>query len=428
MYDINRNSLTLLKKLKTGWNIFEFLNQGIPILMGIFLFFNPFPHTTTIKEICFYLSTFIVLLLLVFKKATFSFKTPLSIPFALFVLWSFVGLFFALNKPNSIHDFYAHLLEYIAFYYILVNSFNTRKRLVGLIWVTILSAAAFSIWAITYFYFFLGNDISTQLGLGFTEIPINIIGIVTLFAIILSLYLFRQKTNIYRKTSLVICLIITSLATLLTQTRGTLLAMVFSLTILSLKNKKVLMVFTVSLLIAIAFLPVRHRLTMENIINKLRDDPRTGIAYNFIGVIKDYPITGIGFGMQTYADEKLLAKYNARVPANYRQPVPYKAPHNLLIDVAVRLGLVGLALYLYIIFAFIRTGWKTIRHGRDDFIKSWGICLMAAFIAVFIQGMFENTHSGPPAIVLYAIFAMMTILWRLNMESDCRSDIKSTPS
>jgi hypothetical protein len=52
---------------------------------------------------------------------------------------------------------------------------------------------------------------------------------------------------------------------------------------------------------------------------------------------------------------------------------------------------------------------------------------MAAFVAVFIQGMFENTHSGPPAIVLYAILAMMTILWRLNMKSDNQLDIKSAP-
>ncbi|MDD5451813.1 MAG: O-antigen ligase family protein [Desulfovibrionales bacterium] len=417
-----------LRKLKLNGKAINSLNISIPILMGVFLFFNPFPHTTTIKEICFYLSAFIVLLLLVFKKTAFSFKTPLSIPFTLFVLWSFFGLFFALDKPNSIHDFYAHLLKYLTFYYLLVNFFNTKKRLGVLIWIIILSAAAFSIWAITYFYFFMGNDIATQLGLGFTEIPINIIGIVTLFAIILSLYLFRQLTNGYRKTFLVICLIITSLATLLTQTRGTLLAMVFSLTILSLKNKKVLVVFTVSLLIAIAFLPVSHRLTMENIINKLRDDPRTGIAYNFIEVIKDYPITGIGFGMQTYADEKLLDKYNARVPTKYRQPITYKAPHNLLIDVAVRLGLVGLALYLYIIFTFVRMGWKKIKYGKDDVIRRWGLCLMAAFVAVFIQGMFENIHSGPPAIVLYAIFAMMTILWHLNMELDSQLDITSASS
>jgi len=43
-----------------------------------------------------------------------------------------------------------------------------------------------------------------------------------------------------------------------------------------------------------------------------------------------------------------------------------------------------------------------------------GALLMAAFVAIIVQGMFENTLSGPSAIVLYIIMAMMTILWHLN--------------
>jgi hypothetical protein len=46
---------------------------------------------------------------------------------------------------------------------------------------------------------------------------------------------------------------------------------------------------------------------------------------------------------------------------------------------------------------------------------------MAAFVAVIIQGMFENTLSGPSAIVLYIIMAMMTILWHLNRKKLSRT-------
>jgi len=91
--------------------------------MGIFLFFTPFSHTTAIKEICFYLSIFVVLIIICSKKIDFSFKSPLSLPFALFTVWAFIGLFFALYKKNSIHDFYAHLLKYLAIYYIMINFF-----------------------------------------------------------------------------------------------------------------------------------------------------------------------------------------------------------------------------------------------------------------------------------------------------------------
>ena len=108
MYKILKRSLKpQLAKLKTDFQLFEILNKSIPVLMGIFIFFNPFPHTTSIKEICFYLFVVIVLVLLSFKKTTLSLKSPLLLPLGLFVFWAFLGLFFAVNKENSIHDFFS---------------------------------------------------------------------------------------------------------------------------------------------------------------------------------------------------------------------------------------------------------------------------------------------------------------------------------
>jgi hypothetical protein len=43
--------------------LFKILIFNVPILMGIYLFLNPFPHTTAIKEISFYTSVMIVILL-----------------------------------------------------------------------------------------------------------------------------------------------------------------------------------------------------------------------------------------------------------------------------------------------------------------------------------------------------------------------------
>ena len=104
-------------KSNNEFKIFDLLNQSIPVLMGVFIFFNPFPHTTAIKEISFYLSVVIVVVLVLFKRTEFSLKTPLLVPFGLFVFWSFLSIFWALNVENSIHDFYSHLIRYIILYY-----------------------------------------------------------------------------------------------------------------------------------------------------------------------------------------------------------------------------------------------------------------------------------------------------------------------
>ncbi|MGO9138897.1 MAG: O-antigen ligase family protein [Syntrophales bacterium] len=250
------------------------------------------------------------------------------------------------------------------------------------------------------------------------EIPSNIIGITTLFGLLLSLYQLTREDIIYRKIILTICVCATTVATLATQTMGAILAMIVSLIVLSLRNKKALLFFLFFLALVTSVMPIKYKLTPGAFIDKIRADPRINIWYNYFEIIKDHPVIGIGFGMQTTYDDNLLNKYNEKVPAEYREPIPHKAPHNLLIGVAVRTGLVGLILFLYIIFKFFQVSWRIIKSGKDDFIRHWGLCFLAAFVAVFIQGQFENTMSGPPVIVFYTIMAMMTILWRLNTMID----------
>ncbi len=403
--------------LKTKYGrFFESLNLYIPILLGIFIFFNPYPYVTAIQEISFYGSVLILLNLILLKKTDFSWRTPLSIPFLLFVLWSFCGLFFALNKGNSIHDFYAHLIKYVIVFYLLFNFFKTKERLLILIWIILISTAIYSIWMMVYFYLILGNVLSTKLGYFMDEIPSNIVGISTLFAMLLSIYQLTKEKIVYRKIILAICLCATTIATLATQTRGAILAMFVSLLLSIPRNKKTVTVFFLFLAIAIFSMPLKDILTPQALMDRFRVGDREKIWYCFGEIIKDHPITGIGFGMETYFDENLLTNCNERVPIEYRQPIPIKAPHNLIVDIAVRVGIVGLLLFFYIIFVFGRMSLRIIKSGKDDFIGHWGSCLVATFVAVFIQGLFENTMSGPPAIIFYTIMAMTAVLWHLNVE------------
>ena len=389
--------------------------------MGIFLFFNPFSHTTAIKEICFYLSVFIVLILISCKKTDFSFKSPLTLPFALFTAWAFIGLFFALYKENSIHDFYAHLLKYLTVYYIIINFFNSSKRLIIMSWIIIGSATIFSIGGFVYFYLILGNNLSTERML-FQETSINIIGYVSIFAFLLSVHLFQSSGILYKKILLLISITVTSIVTIRSLSLGTLLAMILSLLVLFPKNRKT--VFLTFLLLAVVlaitfltFAPTKSRLSANNLQHKLNNGHRIQIWHTYLEIIKDYPISGIGFDMgDMWHDQNLWDKYSARISSKFRTNIMH--PHNIFISITVRLGLVGLGLFFYILFVFVRTSWIVIKNGKDDFIKSWGLCITAAFVAWFIKGMFEPALSHVPAIINYTIFAMMTILWKLNSEVD----------
>ena len=280
--------------------VFKVLNLSVPILIGIFLFFNPFSHTTAIKEICFYLSLFIVLILVCFKKINFSFKSPLTLPFALFTVWAFIGLFSALYKENSIHDFYAHLLKYLVFYYIMVNFFDSRKRLTILSWVIIVSATIFSIGGMGYFYLVMGHNILTT-RMTFQETSINIIGFVCIFALFLSVNLTSRTSIIYKKIFLLISVVATTLVIIRTLSFGTLMGMTPILLMFP-KNKKVviLIVLLIAAILVITtqnFKPAKIRFSSKYIINKLQNEERIKIWYTYFEIIKDFPIAGIGFDM-----------------------------------------------------------------------------------------------------------------------------------
>jgi O-antigen ligase len=147
-------------------------------------------------------------------------------------------------------------------------------------------------------------------------------------------------------------------------------------------------------------------------------------------MIKDHPITGIGFGMQSYDDMNLLMYYYKKFPVDDRPTRSniFLSPHNLLLDITVRLGMVGLLLFGFLIFRFLRMGWQTIRRGKDDFIRGWGSCIMACFIAFFVQALFSDAGFGIQAIVMYTIFAMMTILWQLQHSPSIRQDEQTNPA
>jgi len=397
------------------WIVFLF--NSIPVLMGGFIFLNPFPHTTTIKEIIFYPTVFFVFVLLLFKKIDFSFKTPLSIPFSFFILWAFFSIFFALDKGNSFHDFFAHLIKYILFYYILINFFDSKKRLVALSWTIIISATIFSLGILFYWYIILGNPLSSRLGLTFKNAATTINGFITLYGLILSLHHFQIEKILYRRMILIISIISLFAASFLAQSRSTLIAMCLVIIVLYFKQKKKLILFFTVALIFIATMPIKNRLLKPG---PYYDD-RIGLIYYSLEIIKDYPIIGTGFAIDTFRDAERInpQTYMARIPERYRKPpYPYLWPHNMFLSLGVQLGFVGIVLFLWILFVAANMAWKLISSGKDDFIKNWGISGLALLVMFIVKGLFDPIFTHFVDVIFYTILSMITIAWRFNENVD----------
>ena len=391
---------------------FSVLNYSIPVFMGIYLFTNPLP-VASVNEFCFYLSVLALILLLVFRKTTFTLRTPLTLPFILFFLWAVFGLFFTLDFKNTLHDLRGHFLEYVIVFFLLVNYFNSPKRLKILALIAIASATIFSIYAITVYYFIEGFPFSARLGLTFRgEMTTDYIGFITIFGICLSLHFLYKSKNIFYKILLVSCFFIMTITTLLTQSRGSLLGFLAALVILCFHNKKNIIFIIITIFIIILMPGVKERVTM----NVFTKDTRIKINRLTIEAIKDHPFVGIGFGMEIYGNKNVLdlEKLNKQLPLEYQQNgVIVASPHNTILDIAVRTGVVGLVLFLYILITSLWMLWRTLKLKKGEYFKSWAICFFACFVSYMIPALFADTTFGPRVVIFYAMLAMITILWNI---------------
>ena len=393
--------------------IFAFFILCVPILMGIFIFFNPFPHTTSIKEVCYYLSAFIVIALLCLKKVKFSFKTPLLWPFSFFVLWAFLTIFFSVDRANSIHDFYSHLIRYIIIYYILINFFNTKKRFVVLAGLIIISSSIFSVGGLYYYYYIEGHSLATRFGLTFVQVQTNSIGFAIIIALIFSLHQFSIEKILWHKALLIACSFVLFLTMLLTQTRSYILAIFLAVLILFSKKLKMLFVIMMLLVFTVTMTPVKNRFVnmdnMDNISNSIRLK-QNALSFE---IIKEHPIVGTGFGIETY--RKLnLDIYKDRLPEKYKSREFFNYAHNMYFNLAVRVGIVGFALFFYIILKLFMMILVTAKNGRDNFIRGWTRSVAASIVAFLTIGFFEPIFHHVAEVIFCTMLSMVTILWRLN--------------
>lgn len=403
----------------------QILNYLTPIFMGIYIFINPLP-LDSVSEMFFYLSCAALLILLLFRKAVFTLRSPLALGMSLFFIWAVMGLFTTLDFSNTLHDLRAYLLEYLIIFYLLINFYNSQERLEMISIIVIVSATLFSFGGIIVYYFIQGHALDERFGLTFKEMYTGWICFTTIFASILSL---RGMYNKSGETTLCLayffCFLILSVVTLLDQSRSALIGLAIAMFMMSLYKKKVFILVLVVIALTFSVPNVKNRIGGD--IQSITESPRSKMLHLSLEVIKDHPITGIGYGGQIYNNKKLvdLEKYNAKLPEKYQQKETIlSGTHNMFIDVTVRTGLVGLVLFCMIILTAIWMLYDIFRRRREDFFRMWSISLFACFSAYLSLAFFLDALYGPQAVLMYVILAMINILWNLSQISRAKpSDV-----
>ena len=194
---------------------------------------------------------------------------------------------------------------------------------------------------------------------------------------------------------------------ILTQSRGAVLALgIVVLALISLRFRRGWLALPTSLL---ALILLMNSIGADNFFDTVSTgislggiEGRIDIWSRAVYMIQDFPVTGIGMGLFGEVAD-LLYPFFLAPP----QAVPHA--HNVLLQIAVDLGLPGLIAWLSTWMIVSYTAWRLFRHGKvrnSDWTTGLGAGLLGSQIALLTHGMVDATIWGmvKPAPLVWVIW------------------------
>jgi len=131
-------------------------------------------------------------------------------------------------------------------------------------------------------------------------------------------------------------------------------------------------------------------------------------------MIKDRPLLGSGIGTFKYNTLRYQAKFFEQ--GDNRSLYPYgfsDKAHNEYLQLWAELGIIGLAIFLWLIIAYFNYGISNLKRERNEQKQGVMIGLMGAVVAVLVDGLFGFPLHLPATIVLFWLAIGLTVVMEL---------------
>ncbi|MFH2138254.1 MAG: O-antigen ligase family protein [Candidatus Omnitrophota bacterium] len=215
--------------------------------------------------------------------------------------------------------------------------------------------------------------------------------------------LFYSKNKLL-KSGAFIGIILLFFCLILNATRAAWVAIVVSLIIISFfKNRKFACGLLICIIIGGLFLPAQLKYRAITTADPLTWGERVPLWNIAIRMFNDYPIFGVGLGMQ----EKLFSTYWKQ--SIYFPTFKYWHSHNNYLEIAAETGIVGILSFLYIFVTFLKNAYSRGKLLKDnESIVFLG--LTGCIIATLILAMSDSnvTVGVQDAAVFWFIFGIVS--------------------
>lgn len=354
----------------------------------------------------------------VFKKEKFFAKTPIDLPFFILVVISIISIINSIDYIASMRGI-LKLVQYAFIYLIFVEELKGRLHIKRIILALLLGGflASFdAIWQIVFGWDFIRGHLPIiNIGLkrataGFPNA--NVLGIyLTPIAPVASGFaLYYLKKG--KKLSMFVIAGLIAVSIILTFSRPAGLAFYLSLLFLGIfkKDKKIISIL-LTLLLILPFIAPKNikdwaQYVDYNPIVFMCNYDRISIYRNTLNMIKHNPVLGVG--ISTF--DKNYYKYKLPEPEGAKTGMSMYA-HNNFLHMAGEIGLVGLAVFLWLLYRLFSYCHYLYKNLEDKFTKLLSLCLTTSLIAFLINGLTEtNLYYSRVAILFWYIIGFILSL------------------
>lgn len=340
------------------------------------------------------------------RKLLFS-RTSLDLPIAAFFLWGLISLLTATNLRYSINEIRGEMATYFLLFYLVINNLRDEEKIKDLIKTLTLGVFTMSFYGIIEFLQRENRSLTEIVKINSLTVDL---GVYLILAVPVVFILYGLSNSIKEKFFMSIVDLIALFALYLTHNRAAWVAFIAQVILLIGIKKKwktlLAVIFMIIILMVIAiFSPVKDVLIHEvpvpspkgEMVGRETALSRIVIWKEGIGKIREHPLTGIGYGKESF---------KKAFPDN---PIMLEDKglwhtHNIFMEIALEIGIPGLIIFLWLLYSLT----KTIINGMKTtgFRKVLMTSLLIVLIGFLIRNQFDYIYIDDTALMFWLLMGM----------------------
>jgi len=361
--------------------------KAITLLTSIFIFTSTF--SIAFSQIALSLLFVLWVVVVLFEKVFLPGKTELDLPILLFLLACAVSVVFSRDRLGSI----VHLKNVLLFSVIFLIAYIYREKLpLGFFMTSLfISSAGTAIYGIAIFL--LGKGEGT---LGRTPGPFSNAmtfgGVLMILSSVAVAYLVAESVRKGLRILAGISSFLTLVALFFTFTRSSWIgAFVSFFIIILVLRRKLLVVMVAIVILVVLFSPAQYKSRFKSIFDPhyRTNIQRLELLKGGFAIFMDHPLVGVG-------TMDLATVYEKYKPPGAK--FVHGHMHNDFLQIAVSMGVIGLAAFLYLFFSFFRLAWKNLC--REGELKVVAVATIGVLSGFLVNGFFEWNFGDAEVVTL----------------------------